>query len=397
MLTATNLAAGVGDLGRKQALIESLPFTLRGSASEAAFLAASKLHARTQDDFYPQGRVHVGAITLAATLALADDAGDRVLDCLAAGYEVMCLVAEEGSRYVQGRGLRPSGVFGPLGAAASAAVALGLDETGVANAIGLAAALAGGTNQAWLSGTDEWMIVVGQAARTGVEAALMTRAGVRASGEALDGKAAWGACFLDDPSAQGLRRSLQNVESRIPVVAAKKFPVSGIAQLVADLACDLHELNTSAPSRIVVGLAEAETRYPGTINGGPFKGQADALMSVPFAVACGLTHGAITLGRLEEPNRIGADETLAVIKVVATDEVEEAEAAMEVEWPGSEPVTRRVDGQIMHPSWEAIQADVAGLARRSEAGAEAVGAAVTELQRPRPDARALRTILFQGG
>src|SRR5699024_264953 len=124
-----------------------------GGPSGNAFIGAMALHGRTQDDFYPHGRVHVGAITLAATLALADDAGDRLLECLAAGYDTMCLVAESGSSYVQTRGLRPSGIFGPLGAAASAATALGLDEAGVANAIGLAASLAGGTNQAWLSGT----------------------------------------------------------------------------------------------------------------------------------------------------------------------------------------------------------------------------------------------------
>jgi len=395
MLTATNLAAARGGLGRAGETVRGLRASTGDGARETALVGAIALHARTQDDFYPHGRVHVGAITLAATLALADEAEDRLLECLAAGYDTMCLAAESGSPYTQARGLRPSGVFGPLGAAASAATALGLDEAGVANAVGLAAALAGGTNQAWLSGTDEWMFVVGQAARTGVEAALLTRAGVTASPHALEGDAGWGAAYLGDKDLAALHQALDDESPRAHVVAAKAYPVSGIAQLAAHLACEAHADGDRTPDRVVVRLAEAETRYPGTMSSGPFRSRADALMSVPFSVACGLTHGVIRLSHLEAPAQAGVDELLPRIAVAADPDIAEAEASLVVERPGRSATEQRIGGELMFPSWKELQADAEGLARRSEAPLPVVEAGCAALGADRPDARELRELLLE--
>jgi 2-methylcitrate dehydratase PrpD len=395
MLTAANLAAGMGDLGRKRDLIKALPLSADRSPLEAATLAAILLHARTQDDFFPKGRVHVGAITLAATLALAEEAGDRLLDCLAAGYEVMCLTAESGSSHVQQLGLRPSGIFGPLGAAASAARALGLDNDATANAVGLAAALAGGTNQAWLSGTDEWLFVVGQAARIGVEAALLTRAGVMASDQALEGEAGWMACYLGPESRASLNRTLEDPRPRAPMVAAKLYPVSGIAQLVAHLACSVHEPGGAEPTHVVVRLAEAEVRYPGTLNRGPFRGQADALMSVPFVVACALKHGTVRLSHVESPSAARVEGLLSRIAVVADPGVEEAEAVLEVTRSVGAPVTDKTGADILFPAWGEFARDAAMIAERSEMDRGTVEDVLAALTWERPDAGALRQLLLE--
>lgn len=395
MLTATNLASGRGSTGRSAAFLRHLPAASDCRPADAAQLAAVVLHARTQDDFYPHGRVHVGAITLAATLALADDAGDELLECLAAGYEVMCLASEACSPYAQRRGLRPSGVFGPLGAAASAARALRLDAHGVANSIGLAAAMAGGTNQAWLSGTDEWMFVVAQAARTGVEAALLTRAGVTASQEALEGEAGWGAAYFGDPRLEALHEALGDERSRVGVVAAKLYPVSGISQLPAHLACSAHASGCAAPSRVTVRLPEPETRYPGSLNPGPFHARADALMSVPFAVACGLTHGVIRLEHLEAPADAGVDAVLPLITVVPDPSLAEAESVLLLEREGLQPAEARAGADVMFPSWDELRADTAALAHRSEAPVGAVEEACAALAEERIDARVLKRLLLE--
>jgi len=101
MLTASNMAAGQGCLGRAGELVRQFPIAAdHGSAAETHRVAAVVLHARTQDDLYPHGRVHVGAITLAATLALADEDEARLLVCLATGYEVKCLAAECAARHI---------------------------------------------------------------------------------------------------------------------------------------------------------------------------------------------------------------------------------------------------------------------------------------------------------
>ena len=105
-LTLTNVAAGAGDRGAMSQLLDRLGFDAQ-RAPDAAFLSGAKLHARTQDDFYPEGRVHVGSITLAAAVALADSVGDRTLPALAAGYRVMCAIADAHTTEAQARGMRP--------------------------------------------------------------------------------------------------------------------------------------------------------------------------------------------------------------------------------------------------------------------------------------------------
>lgn len=393
-LTLTNLAAGAGYRGAIDEVLTALPLDAERSPSEGAFLFATRLHARTQDDFFPEGRVHVGAIALAATLALGDRAGDRTLECLVAGYRVLCAVAGVHSAEAQRRGLRPSGVFGPFGAAASAAVALGFDEDATANAIGLAAAAAGGTNQAWISGTDEWILEVGAAARAGVEAARFTEAGARASDAAFEGRAGWAAAFFGEAGAERLGAALEQDGPGPEVVAVKPYPVSGIAQLPTQLSCDVREALAGAPADSArVRVSAIEHAYPGSSNRGPFHSRSDALMSIAFCVTCGLLDGAVRLGRLEDPNAPDLRALLDNVVVEPDDGLAENEAAIEVD-AGGEHVTRSGQARdILYPRWADLAADSAALARRSEADAGVVDAARDELRRPAPEAAALRTAL----
>lgn len=393
-LTLTNVLAGAGALGYSGELIERLDCGGSGHVGNHAFGNAMVLHARTQDDFYPHGRVHVGAITLAVALALREETGDRLLECLDAGYEVMCAAADAYSDIAQARGLRPSGVFGPLGAAATAARALDLGPEDTANAIGLAAALAGGTNQAWLSGTDEWMLVVGAAARTGLEAARLTEGGVCASPEALEGPAGWAAALFGDPGAERLAAALADERARTPEVAAKPYPVSGIAQVPTHLAAQAHDsVEPEAIERIVVRLAPMETRYPGTLNAGPFRGRSDALMSVPFTVACALTHGRVELGHLEAPGDAGVAGLLERVAIEPDPRLDENGAHLTLHLRAGARTELIGGGEVLLPSWPSLSADLQAVARRSEAPEGVAYAACEELGRPAPDAGRLAALL----
>jgi 2-methylcitrate dehydratase PrpD len=392
-LTLTNMAAGVGERGRLAAVAQRLPLDT-SRPPDAAFVYAAQLHARTQDDFFPGGRVHVGAIVLAAALALADAIEDRMLASLAAGYRVMCDVAGVYSTQAQQRGLRPSGVFGPFGAAAATSVALGLRPEEMANALALAAAAAGGHNQAWISGTDEWLTEVGAAARAGVEAALFTRAGIRASVDAFEGRAGWAAAFFDEGGAERLAAVAAGPVIDARVVAVKPYPVSGIAQPSTALACRLHdELRTARPSAVRVWMSGIELGYPGSANVGPFENRSAALMSVAFCVACGLVDGAVRLERLENPGAPDLAAMLARIDVAPDPDLAENEARIEIDL-GGERLTRSARAaDLLYPAWDDLVADIAGLARRSEADDAVVAAAAAELARSVPDATVLRKLL----
>ena len=361
---------------------------------DVAFLNAMQLHARTQDDFHPSGRCHVGIAALAPTLALADRVGDRTLQSLAAGYEVMCAVASVYSAIAQRRGYRPTGMFGPLGAAAAAAVAIGLDRDGIANAIGLATTMSAGTNQSWASGTDEWLLELGAAARAGVDAALLTEAGATASPVAIEGPAGWARAFFDDAGAERLIASLAEQRSRIVEVATKPYPVSGIAQVATQLGCDLHgAVNGDAPQHIVVTMSEAEVAYPGSANRGPFRSRSDALMSVAFCVACAVKDGFVALERLENPNDADLGVLIDRLELTPDASVPETEASIELAVGDS---THRVAGEaatLLFPGWNGVEAKP--LARRSEADADSVARARAALQAERIDAAVLAELLVQ--
>jgi 2-methylcitrate dehydratase PrpD len=392
-LTLTNVAAGLGDLGAAGALIDALPLDPARPA-DAAFATTMRLHARTQDDFHPAGRVHVGAVALGAALALADKVEGRLLECLAAGYDVMCAVSVVYSNVAQRRGYRPTGMFGPLGAAAAAAVALGLDRDGIANAIGLATVTTAGTNQSWISGTDEWLLEIGAAARAGVESALWAEAGAVSSPEAIEGPAGWARAFFDDEGASLLLASLEQPRSRIAEVATKPYPVSGIAQVPTRLGCDAREqLDGARPESIILRMSETESAYPGTTNRGPFTSRSDALMSVAFCVACGLEDGLVRLDRLDRPNDADLRSLIERVSLEPDPAVPEMEALLEVSADG-ETVRLKNDGaSVLFPTWQALSAEAATVAGRSEAPEGAVDAACTELLGEYADARQLDLLL----
>ncbi len=396
-LTLTNLAAGAGDLGSAERMLAALPLTAGSRPADDAFLFAARLHARTQDDFYPDGRVHVGAITLAVTLALADDVQERTLECLAAGYRVFCTIARAYSVDAQRRGMRPSGVFGPFGAAASAAAALELDRAQTVNAIALAAAASAGHNHAWIAGSDEWLIEVASAARAGVEAALFTRAGVRAGVDVFEGRFGWSEALFDDPGALALVSSLEAGELGAEAVAVKPYPVSGIAQVPTWLASTLHDDGGELPEEILVVVSPIEYAYPGSNSRGPFVSRSSALMSIAFCVACAIADGPVRLSRLEHSEAADLTDLLGRVRLEPDAAMAEHASRVEVRFADGRSASRAGNAsEILFPGWPEISADKEALARRSEADPTLVVATQAELARRAPHASELRRLLEEG-
>lgn len=386
-LTLANLASGVGYLGSTSKLIAAI-------RAGTAHRLGMRLHARTQDDFFPAGRVHVGAVTLAAALALAERTNDRLLECLAAGYRVMCSVSATYSRLAQRRGLRPTGMFGPMAAAATAGLALGLDRDGLANAIGLATTMTAGTNQAWISGSDEWLLEVGAAARAGVEAAIFTENGAKAAAEAFEGRAGWSAAFFGDVGGELLSRELRAHQAWIAEVALKPYPVSGIAQVPTHLACMAHEsLAGSMPEHAEVRISEAAAAYPGSANRGPFHSRSDALMSVAFCVACGLAKGAVYLQDLERPSETSALRLMKRIEVVGDPKLDEEECWLSVR-SGRRNFELTMRGEeLLRPEWPAVSGDLHGLAARTQAPEDLVRQLHAELEQDSPHSTQLLDLI----
>ncbi|AEA24296.1 MmgE/PrpD family protein [Pseudonocardia dioxanivorans CB1190] len=288
----------------------------------AAFVNATMIHARAQDDVYFPGLTHVGATLVPAVLALGEEldaSGADLVAALAAGYETAGALSQGFAPRTTPRGFRATGVYGVLGAAAGAARLLGLDTATTADALGIATSLAGGTNQTWVAGSQEWLFQVGFCARNGLLAARLAAAGGAGAPDAFEG-------------AQGFYRALLGEETDLSTVATdlgetwrvrdvtyKPLPVCAILQSPVTDALSLRAEHTLTPELVGaarLSLSPGEAAYPGTDSVGPFRGAGDALMSAQFCLAVALEKGTVTASDLLRTDDAGLLELARRIAVV---------------------------------------------------------------------------------
>nr|WP_246326305.1 MmgE/PrpD family protein [Actinomycetospora corticicola] len=150
-------------------------------------------HLDELDPLHGPSAMAPGAVVVPTVLALAARCGfpgERLARAVVAGYEAG---AEASLRFggpaLYASGRWPTAVFGPLGAAAAAAVLLELDEATTTTALALASTALGGLLSADVLGHGHYLLG-GSAARDGLRAALGARAGLSASTTLLDGPGA---------------------------------------------------------------------------------------------------------------------------------------------------------------------------------------------------------------
>jgi 2-methylcitrate dehydratase PrpD len=148
------------------------------SASGAALVNGVSGHALDFDDTSYAGVIHGSAIVLPAVLAAGEQAnasGADFLEAFIAGSEATYALGLTLTDSHYRSGWWATGTLGAIGAAAGAAKALGLGRDDISSAIALAALQANGMIA--MLGFDAKPILAGQAARLGVESALLAAQG----------------------------------------------------------------------------------------------------------------------------------------------------------------------------------------------------------------------------
>lgn len=155
----------------------------------AALLNGMSASVYSFDDTHAEAVVHPGGPVGSALLAFAE--GQRVkgsdfLLAYALGSEVVCRVSKAVSvaPAVSEPGWIQTGIAGGIGAAAAVGKLLGLDATRMAAAMGIAACQASGLRS--LSRSMCFSLMAGQAAQTGLRAALMAERGFTAADDVLE-------------------------------------------------------------------------------------------------------------------------------------------------------------------------------------------------------------------
>ena len=214
----------------------------RVDAQTAALLNGTLGHALDYDDVQAGVRGHPSTVILPALLAMAEESGagaEALLAAYVTGVEAMARLGRAmGSRHYE-TGFHNTATLGPVGAAAALSHLLGLSAGDTANALGIAATQAAGLRLQFASEVKP--LHAGLAARAGVLAVLLARAGLQGNSAFLDGRLG----FLQVLGLGGAapERAVagwgEEWEILSPGLAFKAYACCGASHLPADAILDL--------------------------------------------------------------------------------------------------------------------------------------------------------------
>lgn len=304
----------------------------RVSMVQAGLVNATAAHALDYDDFAFSN--HPSAVLVPTVLAAADASasegrpvsGQQMVAAYVVGYEVWAdLMLREKDLYYD-KGWHPTAVLGPIGAAAAAAVVLGLNASQAKDALALAASDSGGVFENFGTLAKPWH--GGRAAAAGLNAAGLAAAGLAASATALEGRfglmralSPRGEVDLETPPQLG--SVWRSATMRLNI---KKYPTVGASQRAIDAVLALNQREKIDPARVTKIVAHVSERHAAVM---PYHLPQDALQakfSLEFAIASALVHGAVGFQQLDDAvvREPALQRLMSLVKTQTTAEFEPA-------------------------------------------------------------------------
>jgi len=298
----------------------------RVPAPEAAWINGTAAHALDFDDVALRG--HPSTVLVPAILAEGEAmraSGAQLATAYVAGYEVWAELAGRDPDQHHQKGWHPTGIFGPIGAAAACAALRGLDADKAATAIALGASHSAGLVANF--GTMTKPYHAGRAAHAGVMAARLADAGFTASVDALEHPLGFLAAV--SPHARADRTSPANIGRAWQILkqglSVKKYPLCYCTHRALDGMLDLIGTHKVVPEE-VASITVSTSRRNTTIlrNARPQTG-LEAKFSMQFAMASAIVAGRAGLGELTDAFVRRADVQGLLAKVaVQPDDREDA-------------------------------------------------------------------------
>ena len=227
-------------------------------------------------------------------------------------------------------GFHPPGIVGPLGAALACSIYLGLSKEKTAMAIGMASSRASGISGN--IGTMAKATHCGNAARVGLESAMMIDSGFTASKNILESGSGWGEVFGGNQfNSDQLLHGMRNLDCfSSPGFAFKKYPAHTAMQMTIDCASQLIGKidDISKVHQIVVRVPifnYCDRPYP--------KDSDEARFSFQFSVAATLLHGDVSVETYCDKNVLSQEmkNILDKIKLVKDPNIKKNFMDMEIE------------------------------------------------------------------
>jgi 2-methylcitrate dehydratase PrpD len=289
----------------------------------AALISGTASHTIELDDIYSPALYHPGVCVISAALAasqMASVPGNRFLRAVIAGYEISNRI---------GAGVNPdhynywhtTGTVGTFGAAIAAGIALHLDAKQMADAIGNAATMAAGLQQAFRSDGMTKPLHAGRAAEAGLLAARIARSGFTGSSDMISGPVGFVQAMSHGRDIAGQFDDLLT-EWTVMRSMYKRFSSCGHIAAPIDVAMDLSrraEIDPSQIARIDVATYATALKVAGIIKP---TSVFEAKFSLPFCVAASLLGHDLTDPTSFE--KLYADRDIAALidKVTIADDLQ---------------------------------------------------------------------------
>lgn len=256
----------------------------------AAYINAVISGSLEWDDTHVGAMHHPGVCIWPSVLALAEKTGaggEAIVPAVVAGYEAMIRIALSIQPSHFRRGFQSTATCGAFGAAVAGAKLLGLDATGIRDAIGLAASYSGGPTQFFLSGSEVKRLHAGKASAGGTEAALLAAAGLTGPPDILEGAQGFAKGMADEFAPDiitgelGSRYRMMDLTIK-PHAGSARFQaaVEATAQMIED------GITAAEVAKIEIGVPHV---VEGRLTGNRPQDMQQAQMSIPFSVALALS------------------------------------------------------------------------------------------------------------
>src|SRR4051812_10681168 len=291
--------------------------SFKTSPQLAALANGVASHALDFDFTYTQGQLMAPVIP--ALLPLAEQTGATPAEVVAAfivGFEVCSRLSRANPTHNGAGSWHGTSTIGAISAALACSRLLKVEAAAIPDVIGIAVSMASGVNANY--GTMTKPLHAGHAARNGMSAALLGRAGLTANHTALEGRGGFFAAFargipwsaepFDD---LGRRYDLAEVGFR-----PKRYPCGGVIHTGIDAALQIrNELGAKVAD--ITAIKAGISKYAASRAGANYPASMEAAkFNLQYVVAASLANGVPKLATFE-PEAIGDARVKALAGMVS--------------------------------------------------------------------------------
>ncbi len=273
----------------------------RGSSRDAAFVNAMTLYSVGLNDIHNASVSHPGGCIIPVVLAIgeaSDARGRDLLVAMIAGYEVMCRIGRAIMPSHRERGFHSTGTCGTFGAAAAAARMMGFDTDETANTLGIAGSQAAGLFEFHHDGSLTMVFHAARAAQNGIEAALLTKAGLTGPHTILEGERGFCRATSDAFDEAALTRDLGKPFEVESTSFRPHFGCTSTLAASSATAKLIRRLNIRSPNDIARVVVRCHAVVANDNKDPDPQTLLAARLSMPFNVALVLARGDVVIADL---------------------------------------------------------------------------------------------------